>query len=142
VKWFLVAAVFPDDITIWLMNLTDMRRLATIIDRWVRSLTYEAEISGDHSTDGKPNRLTFQDLTKTISLDGITHKVEDPKAYEVYKEIVKAGTRPITKAAIARIVPGCRGRKKIPSLLRTLPDPVRDTVCTTRNGYHLDLSVL
>jgi hypothetical protein len=64
VNWFMVGAVYPADITIWSMNLTDMRRLATIIERWVRSITYEFEIHEPRSrrssgAKGKPGRRGY-----------------------------------------------------------------------------------
>ena len=88
----------------------------------------------------QPERLCFDYLTQTVTLDGTPHKIEDPKAFAVYQAIADACPQPVTKAAIQGRVPGCRGEKKVPGLLKSLPTLLQDTVRSGPNGYWLDLS--
>lgn len=86
-----------------------------------------------------PERLTFNLDTHTVTLDGQAYKVPDPKAFLVYKALADARPNPLTKAAIAGKVPGCKGDKTVPSLLKKLPEPLRATVRSGPGGYWLDL---
>jgi hypothetical protein len=80
-------------------------------------------------------RLSFDDDTLTVTLDGTPHKVEDPKAYEVFKVIVGRESATITKMVIRSRVRGVSGQKTIPNLLKTLPRTLRNTVRVSTRGY-------
>jgi hypothetical protein len=84
-------------------------------------------------------RLAFDSQTQTVILDGTQHKVDDPKAFAVYREIAGACPQPVTAADIRGRVKGCRGTKKVRQLLNTLPDPLRRTVRSGQADYWLDL---
>jgi hypothetical protein len=84
-------------------------------------------------------RLTLDPLTHTVTLDGVEHKVDDPKAFAVYQVIAGACPQPVTRAGIRGQVRGCHGTRKVRDLLDSLPGPLRGTVCSGRNGYWLDL---
>jgi hypothetical protein len=95
-----------------------------------------AEMGGDHGN----GRLAFDDNTLTVTLDGRSSPISDPQAYRVYKTIADYGSPgPITKASIATRVPGTRGRKTIPKLLKSLPSHLKKTVHTTTRGFSLKL---
>lgn len=85
-------------------------------------------------------RLHFDPQTQTVTLDGKPHKIEDPKAFSLYREIASSCPNPLTKAILQERVPGCRGDKKIRHLLNSLPEPLCDTVPSGPNGYWLDLN--
>src|SRR5262249_23656844 len=112
--------------------------------RVIRALAYDnmASYPGlvqeiDAGPSGKPEeaRLKLDPLTQTATLDGTPYKIEDPKAFAVYHEIVKSLPLPITKRAISARIPGTKGPKKIRSLLTSLADPIRQTVQWGPNGY-------
>jgi hypothetical protein len=89
------------------------------------------------------DRLTFDDLTKTVTLDGKEFPVMDLKAYEIYKTICRDGSRsPIIKAGIRLKVQGVRGKKTIPALIARLPEKLRKTINTSTRGYGLVLPPL
>jgi hypothetical protein len=88
-----------------------------------------------------PERLSFDHQTQTVTLDGVPHKVADPKAFAVYSVIANACPQPVTQAVIRSKVKGCRGDKKVRQLIDSLPGPLRATVSSGPNGYWLDLSV-
>ena len=87
-----------------------------------------------------PERLYFDALTHTVSLDGTHYTITDPKAFAVYKVIADACPQPLTKVRIQKIVPGCKGKKRIPQLICMLPEPLRASVRSGPYGYWLDLS--
>jgi hypothetical protein len=95
-----------------------------------------AEAKGQHDST---RALAFSDAEWTITLHGKPYKIADPQAYLVYKTIWEAGA-PITMARIQTRVQGCRGKKKIPALIRTLPAPLRRTVQSDHRGYWIDVS--
>jgi hypothetical protein len=88
----------------------------------------------------KKERLGFDPQTQTITLDGTPYEIGDPKAFAVYQALACACPTPLTKSAIQKRVPGCRGDKKIPGLLDGLPKPLRVTVRSGSNGYWLNLN--
>jgi hypothetical protein len=86
------------------------------------------------------DRLTFDDDTLTVTLDGTRYKVDNPKAYEVYKVIVRRDDNsPITKPKIRAKVKQVAGQKTIPNLLDTLPPALRRTVRVDTRGYWREL---
>jgi hypothetical protein len=93
----------------------------------------------DHPIQEK-ERLGFDPLTQTITLDGTPYDIADPKAFAVYQAIACACPTPLTKSAIQKLVTGCRGDKKIRRLLDGLPKPLRVTVRSGSNGYWLNLN--
>jgi hypothetical protein len=88
------------------------------------------------------DRLRYDRQTQIITLDGTPHKIEDPKAFAVYKAIADKCPEPLTKAMIQDRVTGCRGDKKIPHLLDSLPEELRKTISSGPNGYWLKLKPL
>jgi len=72
-------------------------------------------------------RLRFDAGTQTVLLDGSGIKVADPKAFAVYRALAEACPQPLTRAAIQKQVPGCRGAKKIRQLLDSLAERLRAT---------------
>jgi hypothetical protein len=85
-------------------------------------------------------RLRCDRLTQTITLDGTPYEIADTKAFAVYEVIARACPKPLIKSAIQKVVPGCRGDKKIPRLLDGLPKSLRDTVRSGSNGYWINLN--
>jgi hypothetical protein len=87
-------------------------------------------------------RLRLDPLTQIVTLDGQDYPIDNPKAFRLYKIIADKGGEPITRAGIRRLNPGFRGDKTIPTLLATLPDPIRATVKSSSVGYWLRLPPL
>jgi hypothetical protein len=85
-------------------------------------------------------RLALDPQTQTVTLDDVAHKVDDPKAFAVYQEIVKACPQPVTRATICSHVRGVRGNKKVRLLINSLPHRLKESVKSGTNGYWLDLS--
>src|SRR5262249_18772950 len=80
-------------------------------------------------------RLTFDDARLVVTLDGTPHRVDDPRAYAVYKAIAQRTTPTITKAAIQEQEPGIKGRKTVYQLAKKLPEPLYETVHWDTTGY-------
>jgi hypothetical protein len=85
-----------------------------------------------------PWRVSFDVDTQTVTLDGVPHKVENPKAFALYVEILKNRPQPLTKATLQTKVKGCSGIKTIPRLLKELPERLYKTIVTNNNGFHFD----
>jgi hypothetical protein len=99
--------------------------------------TLQAQYGPNDRPPGK--RLTFDDDTHTVTLDGTAHRIDNPKAYAVYKAIVQRETPTIRKAEISDKVKGVSGKKTIPSLIDTLPPALRKTVKRDTTGYWHEL---
>jgi hypothetical protein len=99
----------------------------------------------DAEIPAKAQRLLFDDVNHTITLDGVSHHVAEPKAYSVYKAIAQrpANMAYITKKNIRLGIKGVAGQKTIPNLIKTLPHSLRKTVrpCPSR-GYCIELPLL
>jgi hypothetical protein len=93
----------------------------------------------DGTAEAEARRLAFDDDTHTVTLDGVPHKVSDPKAYEVYKTICRRDGATITKREIGGKVKRVAGAKAIPKLIAALPAAVRRTVRSGPAGYWHDL---
>jgi hypothetical protein len=88
-----------------------------------------------------PERLYLDSLTQTVTLDGETISIENPKAFRLYKAIAEMAGKPITRRDIRAKYPNeFRGDKKIRNLLNSLPEALSDTVESGFNGYWLRLS--
>jgi hypothetical protein len=87
----------------------------------------------------RDERLTFDDNTLTVTLDGTPHRIKDPKAYAVFKTICARDTSTITKMQIRVRVKGVAGRKTIPHLIGTLPPTLQQTVKVGTRGYWTEL---
>jgi hypothetical protein len=87
-------------------------------------------------------RLRLDPQTQIATLDGQDYLIDNPKAFRLYKVIADRNEEPITRAGIRRSNPGFRGDKTIPTLLATLPDPIRATVKSGPVGYWLRLPPL
>jgi hypothetical protein len=88
-------------------------------------------------------RLTFDDPTQTISLDGRQYPVEDAKAYFIYKMIAEAepGIR-VKNQAIQSRIRGTKGRHVISKSLKLLPPALKKTLLTTTSGKCVRLPCL
>jgi len=91
-------------------------------------------------------RLQFDDTALVVKIDGVSHKVEDPRSYRIYKAIAMAPLPPVTKDDIRQMLRpsssaddggprGLRGVKAIPNLLDSLPEAVRETINISPSGY-------
>jgi hypothetical protein len=87
-------------------------------------------------------RLAFDDETLTVTLDGRKHKVDDPKAYHVYKAIARRDTSAITKTQVQSKVKGVAGQKTIPALIKSLPLALKQTVKVDTRGYWHELPTI
>jgi hypothetical protein len=93
-------------------------------------------------SDGRPSaatRLTLDDLALAVTLNGVKHRVADPRAYAVYKAIAEKDAPTITKNRIRTKVKGVRGQKTIPRLIASLPPALQQTVKWDTNGYWIVL---
>jgi hypothetical protein len=79
-------------------------------------------------------RLRFDRLTLTITLDDNHHALTDPKAFSVFK-VIATSNGPITRAAISRVVGGTKGKKTVRRLLDSLPQALLRTIRTGPQGY-------
>jgi hypothetical protein len=111
------------------------RRLATILRRDLRKKTQQS----DRDKLTRRERLVFDTLTQTVTLDGIPEPVADPRAYGVYKAIFDSLPNPITKKGIRKLVPRCQGVKTIPQLIESLPLRLKKTIAWGKSGYYLRL---
>jgi hypothetical protein len=82
-------------------------------------LRYHDKIDMRH--DGGPRvggeRLTFDDETHTVILDGVEHYGIDPTAFHCFKVIADAKGHPIKREEIAKKVKGINGRSSLSRLL-------------------------
>jgi hypothetical protein len=83
-------------------------------------------------------RITFDDLTQTVSIDGAAHHVLDPKAYVVYKAIATC-PECITQEQIRGQVRGVDGEKTICKALAKLPAVLKKTYKSGYFGYRVCL---
>ena len=84
-------------------------------------------------------RLTFDEQTWTVTLDGVSYHVDDPKAFLVYRAIAEAEQQPVTNATIRSVVRGVAGRKAIRRQLDRLPPALLETISTNTTGHCLVL---
>lgn len=85
-------------------------------------------------------RLCFDDYTHTVTLDGKSYPVADPKAYLILKVIAGASPDTIPKPEIRCLVRGVNGVKTIPEKLNILPKALQKIVVATNTGYCIRLS--
>jgi hypothetical protein len=94
----------------------------------------------------EPDRLTFDNDTRTVTLDGARILVEDPKAYGTYKcivEICRASPgNGVKNPEIQSHVAGLRGHNSVSRCLQTLPPQLRNTIETTTSGHTFRLPPL
>jgi hypothetical protein len=87
------------------------------------------------------HRLMFDDETLTVTLDGQPIRVDDQKAYAVYRaiaELYQPGY-PVKNPAIQDRVRGLKGHNAVSDTLKKLPDILRETIETKTNGKTLRL---
>jgi hypothetical protein len=96
----------------------------------------QSELDGNSRS---PARVTLDDDSLTVTLDGTPYKVPDPAAYAVYKAILQRDRPRITKAGIRGKVKGVKGQKTIPRLIETLPKALQDTVRWNTHGFWHEL---
>jgi hypothetical protein len=115
----------------WLVDLPDKAERTALGELAARELQDLERLAVD-----PPARLAFDDDTLTVTLDGTPHRVLEPRAYAVYKAIVRRQGPTITKAEIRAKIKGLSGQKTIPGLIKILPEPLRKTVSNCNKGYH------
>lgn len=90
--------------------------------------------------DAPPSaRLTFDDATLTVTLDGTSYPLGDPKAFLLYKAIATAEHPPLTNRQIRGRVRGLNATKAVPKRLKTLPEALQETISTNKSGHWLQL---
>jgi DNA-binding response OmpR family regulator len=87
------------------------------------------------------SRLRLDPQAHTIALDGREYSVENPRAFELYKFLVKSAGLPRTRADIRNAYQNrlFKGDKTIPRLLETLPAAIRKTIKSGHKGYWISL---
>jgi hypothetical protein len=122
--------------------LARLRRLREMVydTGQAESLTTNPTQPMTGNTSQPPSRLSFDKETLTITLDRSSCHIDDPKAFAVYLVIAENQPQPMTKAKIGGKVAGVKGKNKIPQLLKSLPQHLRSTVRSGKNGYYIDLS--
>lgn len=88
-----------------------------------------------------PKRLTLDDATQTVTLDGEQYLIENPKTYGIFKAIYEKYSpgNPVTNETIQRLVHGVRGKNAISNHLKKLPSALFKIIMTTTNGKSLCL---
>jgi hypothetical protein len=87
-----------------------------------------------------PERLTFDDETMTITLDGRSFRIEEPKAYRIVKLLQKRLGQTTTRANIRAEIHQMQGTNMVREMINTLPKKIQDCIgSNTRNGYWLVL---
>jgi hypothetical protein len=87
----------------------------------------------------KKERLSFDPATSTISLDGKTYRVDDPKAFLLYEVLAKNLPLPLTRKGLRKLNSTFRGDKTVPRLREKLPRALRQTIKSTTAGYRIEL---
>jgi hypothetical protein len=109
----------------------------SVMEAWLAEV--EALAAAARGLAGTSARLVFDDATLTITLDGVGHRIEDPKAYEVFKAIAERDAPTINKTGIRKEVKGVNGQKTIPRLIADLPPALRQVVKCNTTGYWIVL---
>jgi hypothetical protein len=92
------------------------------------------------SAEPEVERLSFDPLTRTVTLDGKAEAIQDPKAFTVYQVIADKKGELISGPNIRALVPGTNGHNAIRKLLNSLPRGLRPTVESFQGrGYALRL---
>jgi hypothetical protein len=145
IHWWSETQVEPDELAdagFWERANRDWEEMYLPVDL---AIDVAAENTGgvEQAEEGHhAERLKWDDLTQTVTLDGRDHHIEDPKAYRIYRAIATAEQAPITKSDIRQQVKGVQGRKAISTRVQSLPTPLRDTIRVNTTGYWLELSPL
>ncbi len=86
-------------------------------------------------------RLCFDEDTHTFTLDGVPYPVEKPKAFALYRAIAEKrdDSGYIKDTALQALIPGTRGEKTIPRLLKTLPQELQATLLEDNQGRFVRL---
>jgi hypothetical protein len=118
--------------TLWSLKLPNT-------DALMPEIALEASAVALDWEDRRPRdqRLQFDDLTRTVTLDGTPYSIEDPRTYQVYKVIQMEKGRLLTKPEIRGKLPRQRlhGPKTIPTLLKKLPEALQNTYQVSTHGY-------
>jgi hypothetical protein len=100
-----------------------------------------AKLKGEANTAAPTpaaERLTFDDETLTITLDGERFPFDEGKAYAIYKFLHEKSREqtgiPVTNAEIQRKIKGLNAHNAVPNLIKTLPAPLQDTIVSNNNG--------
>lgn len=110
-------------------------------------LGVEAKLKGDVSAatgqlevSNPPDRITFDDATSTITLDGTQFRCETPKAYQIVKLLWEHLGETTHGKTIRDNITGLRATNALSATIKTLPRKIKDCVKSdTRNGYWLAL---
>jgi hypothetical protein len=78
--------------------------------------------------DPPHGRLQFDDMTHTVTFDGIPSSGLDPEAYKAFKAIMNANGEKVTHNRLAN-VPGLKG-KRLDRVLKRLPPKLRRMIRT------------
>jgi hypothetical protein len=90
------------------------------------------------STSSQPKpRLTFDQSTWSITMDGLSFENLKPKAFLIYKAVSENPN--ITRQKLRSTIRGIKGDKTIPNALATLPDDLKQTVESDNSGYWIRL---
>jgi hypothetical protein len=87
------------------------------------------------------SRLVFDLPTYTVTLDGHRYKVDNAKAFLIFREIANT-EGPITRAELRLKVKGINGKKAVRGALNTLPAPLAKTVIAGPHGFRIELPPL
>jgi hypothetical protein len=85
------------------------------------------------------SRLSFDETTHTIHLDGKSYSIAEPKAFALYMRLAAQKGAPITRQQLRSSDLRFRGDKTVPRLRDKLPRPLRNTVRSNNSGYWLQL---
>lgn len=86
------------------------------------------------------DRISFDDLTTTITLDGAHYQIDDPAAYRIVKFLHGKAGETIKGPVIQRAVPGLGGRNAIGEKIKKLPKTIQVCVHGIRGtGYFFSM---
>jgi hypothetical protein len=95
----------------------------------------------ENCDDSKSNkRLTFDQLTLSITLDGKSATINNPKAFQIVKFLWKRIGKKTTRAHIRKAIAGLGASNAISDVLKELPSFIRDCIkSSTQRGFWIVL---
>jgi hypothetical protein len=111
-----------------------------LLDELAAAVKADFPVQPDAPTNstGTP-RLSFDCETQTAILDGERYKIENPKAFFLYKAIAERKGQPITRTELRQQNKGLKGDKTIPNLRVQWPAKLQETILSGPSGYWLSL---
>jgi hypothetical protein len=128
-----------EDSDLWERANRDWGEMRLPVDLAIDVVTENVRTVEPAKVDRHVERLIWDDLTQTVTLDGQDYLIDDLKAYRIYRAIATAEQAPITKADIQQQVKGVMGRKAIHTRVQSLPPALRKTIQVNTTGYWLKL---